>query len=133
MRLIVVITIPVLMLFSLAGCELVEGADRIEGQISWEDGGALPAGSTVTVRIVNASLADAVETLTLTTFEAEGSPPLDFWVEYDEAAVDDRMNYAATVRIEDSNGQLIYITQTTQIVIQRGEPVEPVRILVEPV
>ena len=133
MRLMLIVTTLALLLLSLAGCEMVEGGDRIEGQISWEDGGTLPAGSTVTVRIVNASLADAVETLALTTFEAEGSPPLDFWVEYDEAAVDDRMNYAATVRIEDPNGQLIYITQTTQIVIQNGEPVEPVRILVEAV
>jgi len=43
------------------------------------------------------------------------------------------MNYSATVRVEDADGTLLYITQTAQFVIEQGDVVEPIRILVEPV
>jgi len=117
----------------LTSCDLTSNLKPIEGEIYWEDGGTLPPGSTVSVQIVNASLADATETLTQASFEAQGSPPTEFFVEYEESAVDDRMNYSATVRIEDPDGNLLYITQTAQFVIQQGQVVEPIRILVEPV
>ena len=127
----------VIMIFSsllLAGCgSAAGGLDRMEGQIVWEDGGTLPAGSTVSVQIVNASLADANETLAQTSFTAEGSPPINFFIEYDPANVDDRMNYSATVRIENPDGSLLYITQTAQYVIENGQQVTPITILVEPV
>ena len=54
-------------------------------------------------------------------------------MEYDESAVDERMNYSATVRIEDPDGQLLYITKTAQFVIKLGQVVDPIRILVEAV
>ena len=123
-----------LSIFSLTACGGSDnGLARLEGEIYWEDGGILPPGSTVSVQIVNASLADATETLTQATFEAQGSSPIEFFVEYDESAVDERMNYSATVRIEDPDGNLLYITQTSQNVIEQGEVVDPIRILVEPV
>jgi len=43
------------------------------------------------------------------------------------------MTYSATVRIEDPDGALLYITKTSQLVIDQGEILEPIRILVEPV
>ena len=128
--------IPMLLILSsvLIGCGLSSsGLTRLEGQIYWEDGGVLPPGSTVSVQIVNASLADKTETLTQTSFEAVGSPPIDFFVEYEKSKVDDRMLYTATVRIEDPDGKLLYITQTAQPVIDRGTVVDPSRVLVEPV
>ncbi|UCC52328.1 MAG: YbaY family lipoprotein [Anaerolineaceae bacterium] len=85
------------------------------------------------VQIVNASLADATETQLQTTFEAQGQSPIEFFVEYDESKVDERMTYTATVRIEDPDGQLLYLTQTAQPVIVQGKVVDPIRILVEPV
>ena len=54
-------------------------------------------------------------------------------VEYEESKVDERMTYTPTVRIEDPEGQLLYITKTAQPVIVQGEVVDPIRILVEPV
>ena len=123
------IWVPLLIGCSSSASDLV----RLEGEIYWEDGGVLPPGSTVSVQIVNASLADATETLVQTSFEAQGQPPIDFFVEFEESAVDDRMTYSATVRIEDADGTLLYITKTSQLVIDRGEVVEPIRILVEPV
>lgn len=109
------------------------GLARINGQITWQDGGTLPAGSKVTVTIVNASIADTSDILATANFTAEGSPPLDFYVEYDPAKVDERANYSATVRIEDSTGTLLYITMTVQYVIEQGQPVADPIILVEPV
>ena len=128
--------IPMLLILTplLIGCSSSSGGlARLGGQIFWEDGGVLPPGSTISVQIVNASLADATETLTQTSFEAKGQPPIDFFVEYEESKVDDRMIYTATVRIEDPEGKLLYITKTSQPVIDRGEVVEPIKILVEPV
>ena len=130
----ILIVIAILSSLLLAGCgSSGSGLERIEGQIVWEDGGTLPAGSTVSVQIVNASLADATETLAQTSFTAEGSPPIDFFVEYDPANVDERMNYSATVRIEDPEGKLLYITKAAQYVIELGQQVEDIKILVEPV
>ncbi len=106
---------------------------KMEGEIYWSDGGVLPEGSTVSVQIVNASLADATEVLTQASFEAQGSSPIPFFVEYDEAAVDDRMNYTANVRITAPDGTLLYITQTAQYVIEQGQVVGRINILVEPV
>jgi uncharacterized lipoprotein YbaY len=109
------------------------GFARLEGEIYWEDGGVLPPGSTISVQIVNASLADATETLVQTSFTSEGQPPIEFFVEFEESAVDDRMTYTATVRIEDPDGNLLYVTKTAQPVIDRGQVIEPITILVEPV
>ena len=118
----------------LAGCGgSTSGLERMDGQIVWEDGGTLPAGSKVTVMIVNASLADTSDILVQTTFKAEGPSPLTFFVEYDQASVDERVNYSATVRIEDADGSLLYVTKTAQFVIEQGQQVTPINILVEPV
>ena len=128
--------IPMLLILAsvLIGCSSSSGdLVRLEGQIYWEDGGVLPPGSTISVQIVNASLADATETLIQTSFNAQGQPPIDFFVEYEESKMDDRMLYTATVRIEDPDGKLLYVTKTAQPVIDRGEVVDPIRILVEPV
>lgn len=117
----------------VTGCGGSSDLARLDGEIYWTDGGVLPPGSTVTVQIVNASLADASDVLTQTSFEAKGSPPISFFVEYDESAVDERVTYTASVRIEDPDGTLLYITQTAQTVIVQGEVVDPIRLLVEPV
>ncbi len=134
MRKILIISLFLLLALIITGCGSSDsGLAKLEGEIYWEDGGVLPPGSTVSVQIVNASLADATETLTQASFEAQGSSPIEFFMEFEESAVDDRMNYSATIRIEDPDGTLLYITQTAQFVITNGEVVEPVRILVEPV
>ena len=133
MRMIFILSVLLMLALAITGCGGSSGLVRLEGEIYWEDGGVVPPGSTVSVQIVNASLADATETLAQTSFNVEGSPPLNFFVEYDPANVDDRMNYSATVRIEDSDGQLLYITKTAQFVIENGQQVEDIKILVEPV
>lgn len=128
-----ILALVILALFLAACGSSNSGMEKIEGQIVWEDGGTLPAGSNVSVQVVNASLADATETLVQTSFTAEGSPPIDFFVEFDSSQVDERMNYSVTVRIEDPDGKLLYITKTAQYVIELGQPVEDVTVLVEPV
>ena len=133
MRKIYILALLLMLALVIGGCGGSSGLARLEGEIYWEDGGVLPPGSTVSVQIVNASLADATETLTQASFEAQGSPPIEFFVEYEESAVDERMTYTATVRIEDPDGTLLYITKTSQPVIIQGEVVDPIRILVEPV
>ncbi len=134
MRHILIVAVLSILAVALVACGgSSSGLTRLEGEIYWEDGGVLPPGSTVSVQIVNASLADKVETLAQASFKAEGQPPLNFFVEYDEAKVDERMTYTATVRIEDPDGQLLYVTMTGQPVIVQGQIVDPIRILVEPV
>ena len=133
MRMIFILSVLLMLALAITGCGGSSGLVRLEGEIYWEDGGVVPPGSTVSVQIVNASLADATETLTQASFEAQGSPPIEFFVEHEESAVDERMTYTATVRVEDPDGTLLYITQTAQPVIVQGEVIDPIRILVEPV
>ena len=123
----------ILMIVSI-GCSISEnGLEKLKGQVYWEDGGVLPAGSRVTIQINNSSLADDSEILTQTSYTVEGQQPINFFLEYDASLVDDRMNYSAFIRIDDPDGKLLYVTMTNQPVIIRGDQVEDIRILVEPI
>jgi hypothetical protein len=50
-----------------------------------------------------------------------------------EYETDGRFHYLAGYEVEDPDGQLLYVTKTALPVIDRGEAVDPIRILVEPV
>ena len=133
MRKLIVLSIFLVLGLIATGCSGSNGLARLEGEIYWTDGGDLSPGSTINIQIVNASLADVSDVLTATSFEVEGSSPIQFFMEYDASAVDERVTYTASVRIEDPDGTLLYITQTAQPVINQGEVVDPIRILVEAV
>ena len=123
-----------LLVLIVTGCgSSGDSLTKMEGEIYWSDGGVLPAGSTVSVQITNASLADASDILTQTSFEAQGSSPIQFFVEYNESAVNPSANYTANVRITSPDGTLLYVTKTAQFVIEQGQVVGRINILVEPV
>ena len=133
MRKFIGFSLLVLLALIITGCSSSSSLTKMEGEIYWSDGGVLPPDSMVSVQITNASLADATDILTQTTFKAEGPSPLNFFVEYAESAVNPGANYTANVRITAPDGTLLYVTKTAQFVIEQGQQVGRINILVEPV
>ena len=72
MRTIFVLAIFLVLGLIVTGCSGSNDSNdlaRLEGEIYWTDGGVLTPGSTVTIQIVNASLADTSDVLTSAAFE----------------------------------------------------------------
>ena len=90
----------------------------------------------VRVSITNASLADAPPEMVLLSAQVIRNPvgsPIPFAVSYSSADVDGRALYSVGARIEDADGQLLFISTTMNPVITKGNPTSGVEVLVSPV
>jgi len=111
---------------------LVPSSDKavVSGSVFYRERMALPPDAVITVKLVDVSRQDAPATvLAEQVIEPEASVPVEFALEYDPAAIDDRMSYAVQARIE-SGGELMFINTEHIPVITRGGPTEDVEVLV---
>jgi putative lipoprotein len=118
----------------LAGCSTATEA-TVSGNIATQASDTLPDGATIQVQIQDVSQADAAAKV-IGEKSIDGSSesfPIPYEVTYDPASIDDRFSYSMSVRIEDADGNLIYISDTNTPVITRGNPTEDVDINVVPV
>ena len=118
----------------LAGCSTSTEA-MVSGSIVTQESATLPDGATIQVQIQDVSQADAAaKVIGEKSIDGSGeSFPIPYEVTYDPASIDDRFSYSMSVRIEDADGNLIYISDTNTPVITRGNPTEDVDINVVPV
>ena len=118
----------------LAGCSTSTEA-TVSGSIVTQESATLPDGADIQVQIQDVSQADvAAKVIGEKSFDGSGeSFPIPYEVTYDPASIDDRFSYSMSVRIEDEDGNLIYISDTNTPVITRGNPTEDVDINVVPV
>ncbi|UCC50595.1 MAG: YbaY family lipoprotein [Anaerolineaceae bacterium] len=118
----------------LAGCSTSTEA-TVGGSIVTQESATLPDGADIQVQIQDVSQADAAaKVIGEKSFDGSGeSFPIPYEVTYDPSSIDDRFSYSMSVRIEDANGNLIYISDTNTPVITRGNPTEDVDINVVPV
>jgi uncharacterized lipoprotein YbaY len=129
--LIVIVTV----LFA-AGCDAATNDDSVFGNIVYRERIALPPDAVVTVRIQNVSLMDAPPEQTIIgekIIAEPGQVPIPYEVFYDPADVDERATYSIIARIEDSDGNLLFINTQPVPVITNGNPTEDVEVLVEKV
>jgi uncharacterized lipoprotein YbaY/LysM repeat protein len=109
---------------------------HLTGTATYLQRSALPEDAVVKVSVRNASLADAPPEATLLGEQIITNPgqvPIAFAVPYNTGDVDERVIYSVGVRIEDSTGQLLFISTTSYPIIEQGTPIEDVEVLVEPV
>lgn len=129
------IVITFLSLFILSACSSGGGDEAtVSGNIVSQDGGTVPDGDTIQVQIQDVSQADAAaKVIGEQTIDGSGqSFPIPYEVSYDPESIDERFTYSMSVRIDDADGNLIYISDTSTPVITNGNPTEDVDINVVP-
>ena len=128
-------TILLCCLVILGGSACGANGASVTGTITYDQRTALPADATIQVQIQDVSLADApAEVIGDITMPADGKQvPIPYEVKYNPDEIQDNHSYSMSVRIEDSRGKLLFISDTHTPVITRGSPTENVEITVEPV
>ena len=99
------------------------GSDNtISGEVQFHRDVELPEGATVTVKLLDTSLADAsaIE-LGRDVIENAEQLPIRFSVQYDPADVEGRAEVTLSARVEVGD-QLLYINDTVHPVLTRGAP-----------
>ena len=119
-----------LLTFGVYGCSPNEAS--VNGTVTYRERIALPSNATITVKIQDVSLADApAKVIGEITYPADGKQvPIPYEVKYNPEDIQDNHTYSMLVRIEDSAGKLLFISDTHTPVITRGNPTEDVEILV---
>ena len=113
---------------------LVRGPS-VSGTITYRERIPLSPGAVVTISLRDTSYADAPSELVAhQTITDPGQVPIDFRVPYPWGAINARNTYSVSVRIEEEDGRLAFINDTTYDVITHGNPnrVDMVLVLVEP-
>ena len=102
----------------------------IIGSVTCRERTALPPDSVLTVRLQDVSRQD-VPALMLgeQIYTTRGKQvPLPFSIPYDPSEIDPRFTYSISARIEDGDGILRFISDTTKPVITRDNPTENVEV-----
>ncbi len=128
-----IISMICILLFGAYGC--VSNQASVTGTITYRERMALPSDATIQVQIQDVSLADApAEIIGDMTIPAEGKQvPIPYEVKYNPENIQENHSYSMSVRIEDSSGKLLFISDTHTPVITRGNPTQDVEIVVVPV
>ena len=119
----------------LVGCASGSSEAAGIGNIVSKESVTLSDGATIQVQIQDVSLADApAKIVGEQSIDGSGEQlPIAYEVAYDPAGIEDRNAYSMSVRIEDAEGNLIYISDTNTPVITRDSPTKDVDINVVPV
>jgi putative lipoprotein len=131
---------PILLVLAACGGaedEMTEGVgtvSTISGEVFYRERMMLPPGAEVEVQLQDVSKADALATVMASVmFTPEGGPPYPFAIEYNTAAIDERMRYSlrATITVGDklmfTSTEFIdpFSGEALSIMLQRvPEPVE---------
>jgi uncharacterized lipoprotein YbaY len=113
------------------GSEVLAFQSAVLGTVEAAQEAQLPEGAVAMVSLDDVSRADA-PAVTINRVELSGMAgfPFPFAVTYNPAQIDPRMDYAITVRINDSEGSLAFINTQAYIVITKDHP-SVVEVMVE--
>jgi putative lipoprotein len=122
-----------LLLLSAYGCSTYQAS--VTGTVTYRERIALPSDATIQVQVQDVSLADApAQIIGDITIPADGKQvPIPYEVIYNPDEIQEAHTYSMSVRIEDSAGNLLFISDTHTPVITRGNPTQDVEIVVVPV
>ena len=123
------VVVMLLALLALAACS--GGSDgTVSGTVILPDGASVPEGATISVQVQDTSMADAAATtMGQTTIDGSGQTgTIDFSVDYNPDDIVDNHSYSMNVRIENTDGSLLFINDTVIPVITNGNPTENVEV-----
>jgi putative lipoprotein len=112
---------------SLAACATTTPTERtiaVTGSIAYRERIALPPSAQIEIKLDDVSLADAPSrTMASQSFASEGKQvPFAFNLTVDRADIDPRHSYAVSARITDTDGKLMFITDTRNSVTFGSSP-----------
>ena len=95
----------------------------VTGQSTYSSNSDLPAGAKLIAQIRDVSLADAPSDLIAEQLIVDpGKSPVKFEIKYDRNKIEDRRDYAVSIKIVGPDDKLLFITDTVYEVITRGNP-----------
>jgi len=131
MRIIIISLFSILLNLSLTGCN---AKGEVTGTVTYRQRIDLPPDALLTVQIQDVSLADTpAQVIGEKVINEPGQVPIPYTVEYRYRDIDDAHMYAMQARIEDGNGNLLFINDRAFPVLTQGFPTEDVEIEVIPV
>ena len=118
-RLVLCVAAALLLVASILGCG---STNTISGEVRFHRDVDLPEGATVTVLLLDTSLADAsaIE-LGRDVIDHAEQLPIRFSIQYDSGDIDGRSEITLQAEVELGN-QLLYINDTVHPVLTRGAP-----------
>jgi uncharacterized lipoprotein YbaY/uncharacterized protein YraI len=115
----------------LTGCN---AKSEVTGAVTYRQRIALPPDAVLTVQIQDVSIADApAQVIGEQVIKEPGQVPINYSVQYRYRDIDDSNRYSMQARIEDAEGSLLFISDTSIPVLTQGNPSEDVEIVVAPV
>jgi putative lipoprotein len=108
--------------------------ESVTGTVTYLQRIALPPDAVVIVRIEDVSKADAsAKVIGEQVIQTDGAQvPIPFAVSYDPGEIEENHSYSLRVRIEDGNGKLLFINDTSIPVITHGNPTQDIEVIVVP-
>ena len=119
----------------LGACQSMSPAPKasLDGEVFYLQRIALPPAATLSVSLLDVSLADApAVTLAEQKGPVNGQVPLPFHLSYDPAQVKPGHSYSVSARIE-LDGKLMFITTERHSVQLNGQDPQPLRLRVDAV
>lgn len=99
------------------------GTKVLKGSVSYRERIALPPGATVTVQLLDVSLADApAMKIAEVVIKPEGQVPVPFEIEYDDVLIKPNNRYVLFAAIREQ-GRLLFISSTSYPVLTGGADV----------
>ena len=94
--------------------------ELVTGSVSYRERIALPADAIIHVSLLDVSLMDvAAKLIAEQTITPQHQVPIQFALEYDPQAIDERMTYSVRADIR-SAGKLVFTTDSSYQVLTRG-------------
>lgn len=111
----------------LAACaatpDVTTGTTVVNVTATYRERIMLPPGHVLTVRVEDASLADApAKVLAETREPLTGAPPYHVTLGFPTSQIDPRHTYAARAEIRDAAGALVFVTDTRHAILTNGAP-----------
>lgn len=134
MRKVSVIGLLVLSVLLISGCDSTDAAS-ITGDVTYFQRIALPEDAIATVQLQDVSRMDvSADVLGEQVIVTDGKQvPFPYDVEYDSNDIINNHTYSMSARITDSQGNLLFISDTVNPVITNGNPTSGVEIVTVPV
>lgn len=116
----------------LSACASTAEYAQLKGEVFYLQRIALPENATLSVSLLDVSLADApAKVLAQQNGPIKGQVPLPFELSYDPAQLKDGHRYAVSARIE-ANGQLLWLTTDHQGVQLDGSDPQLLKLRLNP-
>jgi putative lipoprotein len=114
-----------------SGTLTLSAQPQVTGTISYMQRIALPPDAFVRVELRDVSLADApAVTIGSQVFETGGAQvPFPFVISYPADAIQENHTYSIFAQITDAEGNLLFITDTSNPVITRGNPTTDIEVV----